>query len=67
MKNWLVISDRLEVDGGLEGWKTYSAPNLQELLKIVKAEDEKAYWRIEYVFSIEENGEPQLRQYGVEN
>ena len=65
-KKWLVISDRLGVEGGLEGWKTYIAQNLQEVLKMVKAEDEKAYWKIEYIFSIEKDGEPQLRQYGVD-
>ena len=76
-KKWLIISDRLRLGDNWDiadsdkhgfhgGWDTFEGfDSLDEVLELIKSRDEKAYHRIEYIFSIDSKGNHKLEHHGL--
>jgi len=78
-KKWLIISDRLRLGDNWDiadsdkhgfhgGWSIFeNFDSLDDVLELIKSRDEKAYYRIEYIFSIDSKGNHKLVQYTIED
>ena len=76
-KKWLIISERLifndnwdistsDKHGNHGGWSIFeNFDSLDDVLELIKSRDAKAYYRIEYIFSIDSKGNHKLEYYGL--